>query len=225
MLDQINVQFIVVGFLILTVSLVCHEFSHAFVADRLGDDTPRNMGRLTLNPVVLWQHHPFGSLVVPLLGAAMAGGLMGWAAVPVNPAGVDRKWTIRQANFLIAAAGPAANVLLALLGTLVLYALWSVRDQGWAQTVLFTSVGRSTIIELFIHVNIFLALFNLIPVAPLDGFRMLEGVAPQSWDRALAFLQEYALIILILFVMYGSQILGPATRFFTRLLYMPLAWL
>ena len=222
MLDGINIQFIVVGFVILTISLVCHEFSHAFVADKLGDDTPRSMGRLTLNPVVLWQHHPIGSLVVPLLGAAMSGGLMGWAAVPVNPSGVDRKWTVRQANFLISAAGPAANIALAVLGTLVIYALWPFKGQPWAHEILGASVGRAGIIELFIHVNVFLALFNLIPVAPLDGFAMLESFAPESWRNALLFLREYGLIILILFVMYGSHVLGPATRFVTGLLFMPL---
>ncbi len=223
MLDSIDAQFIVVAFGTLTISLVVHEWAHAFVADTMGDDTPRRAGRLTLNPVVLWQAHPIGSLVVPLVSAAM-GGLMGWGAVPVNPANVNRKWTIRQANFLISAAGPGSNVVLALIGVGLVYAVFPYGAEAWARPLIYgTESGLKVgVLFVFVNVNIFLALFNLIPVAPLDGFAMLSSYAPRAWEPALQFLGQYGMIILLLFVMYGSQILGPVTGFFFRLAFAPL---
>ncbi len=220
---DINIRFILVAFATITISLVVHEFAHAIVADKLGDDTPRNAGRLTLNPFVIWQAHPVGSVVVPLISAAM-GGLMAWAATPVNPAGVNRKWSIRQANFLISAAGPASNVILALIGVGLVYAVFPFRGAEWAKPLIFGSqeAGVPGVLFVFVNVNIFLALFNLIPIAPLDGYAMLSSYAPSSWEPALQFLNQYGLIILLLFVMYGSHILGPITSFFFQVAFAPL---
>ncbi len=207
-MPDIDFQFALIGFACITISLVVHEFSHALMADRLGDPTPRELGRLTLNPVVLWKHYPVGSLLVPAIGA-VTGFLVGWAAVPVNPALVRRSITLRQAEFLIAGAGPASNVLLAVLSAGVLHAIASptiVTSPVW---LFFT---------LMVYANLFLAIFNLLPVPPLDGFTVLSAVAPRSWGRGLELIQEYSLLIFALLIFRGGDILGPPIGYFYRLL-------
>lgn len=221
---DLNIRFILAMFATITVALVVHEFAHAIVADKLGDDTPRRAGRLTLNPFVIWQAYPVGSVIVPLVSAAM-GGMMAWAATPVNPAGVDRKWSLRQANFLISAAGPASNVLLAAIGIGLIYALFPVRGASWAAPLMFGGEAtglREGVLFMFVRVNIFLAVFNLVPVAPLDGHAMLASYAPRSWEPALQFLNQYGMIGLLLLVMYGGHIIGPIVELPMRLALSPL---
>ncbi len=118
---EFDIRFFAVAFLAITISLTVHEFAHAWVADRLGDPTPRQHGRLTLNPLVLFRAYPIGALIVPLLGA-LNGLLIGWAATPVNPSRVRRRWTVRQADLMISGAGPLSNAILGLLAY-ILYAV------------------------------------------------------------------------------------------------------
>jgi len=223
---DLDIRFILVAFLALTISLVVHEFAHAIVADKLGDDTPRRHDRLTLNPMVIWQAHPVGSLVVPLLSAAM-GGLMGWAATPVNPSNVRRDISLRAANFMIAAAGPASNVLLAILGIGLWYGLvpFAASKAFWVEPIL-GAAGAGTftlgLLPMLVACNIILAIFNLIPIAPLDGHAMLSSYAPREWEKGVEFLSQYGMILLILLVMYGGHIFGPAVGWWYRLVFSSL---
>ena len=162
---------------ILLVALPIHEFAHAFVAYRLGDDTAARLGRLTLNP--LRHLDPLGSLMIFFVG-------FGWAKpVPVNP------WKLRNGSrtgyALVAAAGPASNLLLAVLVAV----LWrSGLLNGIPSDVVHFAL-------IFMSINVALCLFNLIPLAPLDGNAVLSGIVGEQGARSLASLQTYGPFILM----------------------------
>ena len=118
---MVDIQLTMVVFASIVISLTIHEYAHAWMADRLGDPTPQEQGRLTMNPIVLFREHPFGALLVPLIGALQGFGI-GWAATPVNPARVRRGISVRTADFLISIAGPVSN----------LYRPWCVSFSWWS---------------------------------------------------------------------------------------------
>ena len=165
-----------------------HEVSHGFVADRLGDPTARNAGRLTANPI---RHiDPFGSVLLPAMLALANGPLFGWAKpVPVNPG----RFTNPTAHMAITAvAGPASNVLLAaVLGRLVYTSL-----DGIPREIVFW----------FIALNLFLAVFNMLPIPPLDGSRLLPLVLSEGGRRRYRQFEQFGFIILfaLLFFLEGS---------------------
>jgi Zn-dependent protease len=162
---------------ILLVALPIHEFSHAFVAYRLGDDTAARRGRLTLNP--LRHLDPLGSLMIFFVG-------FGWAKpVPVNP--YNLRHGPRAGYALVAAAGPASNLLLAALVAV----LWRIG--------LFGSVSNNVLqfAFFFMSINVSLCLFNLIPLAPLDGSGVLGGIVGERGAQALASVQTYGPILLM----------------------------
>lgn len=196
---QTDVRTIVVSFLAILISLVVHEFAHAWMADRLGDDTPRRHGRMTLNPLVIMQSYPIGSVVAPLFGA-FTGFLFGWAATPVNPSRVRRGISIRKAEFLIAIAGPASNVLLMLL-SVGLYAIF-IRQGAWAAPLVHLTVMLAI-------ANVIFAVFNMLPIPPLDGYTVLASRAPESWAPALNMIGQYSMVLFILIIVYGGRILSP----------------
>ena len=167
---------------ILLVALPIHEFAHAFTAYRLGDDTAARLGRLTLNP--LRHLDPLGSAMFFFVG-------FGWAKpVPVNP--YNLRHGSRAGYALVAAAGPASNLFLAAL----VGVLWRIG--------LFDAVPNNVVqfALIFMSINVALCLFNLIPLAPLDGSGVLSGVVGERGARALASLQTYGPILLMgLFMM------------------------
>lgn len=197
--------------LTLLIALTIHEFSHAFVADQLGDDTPRNAGRLTLNPL---KHLDFiGSLLLLVAG-------FGWAKpVPVNP------WKLRQrspsALMLVSLAGPGSNLLMAILAALVL------RTGLIPNTAAASFLPSPTAFLLtFIIINLILMLFNLIPVAPLDGEKILEYLLPEPLKNGFIKIQPYGPLILLalMFVLprFGidiiSWVMNPALSVLSRFL-------
>lgn len=196
------VEQILVNYLAILISLTFHEFAHAFVADRLGDDTPRHYGRLTLNPMVIIRAHPIGALVFPLIGA-YNGFLLGWAATPVNPARVDRRYTVRRASFLIAIAGPASNVLLGIASVGFLWAVNQVGMSGGSATTWLVPIAQLG--AALILTNVILALFNIIPIPPLDGFTVLRTSLPPRYARVADFLERYSLILFAFLFMYGFR--------------------
>lgn len=196
-----EIKNVIVSFLAIVISLTVHEFAHAWMANRLGDPTPRQAGRLTLNPVVLFRAHPFGALLVPLIGS-MTGFLIGWAATPVNPSRVRRSVSLRKAEFLISFAGPASNILLGLAAGLLYGALLRA---GSLQLEPLIHLAR-----FLVFANVILAVLNLIPVPPLDGFTVFRTVAPSS--PAIGFLFQYGTIILLVILMYGAQLFDPFLR-------------
>jgi Zn-dependent protease len=196
----IRPSFLILYFIVsLVASLAVHEASHAFAADRLGDPTARRLGRLTLNPIA--HIDPMGAIV--LIISSLAGVGIGWGKpVPVNPYNLRRGFLATLPNgplvgmAIVALAGPVSNVILALLGVQVL-------------TLTPLPAG---FVQAFVIVNVTLAVFNMIPIPPLDGFRVLLGLLPTAPGYSLARLEPYGPGVLILLVFIGQPILGSILR-------------
>jgi len=184
-----NLIFIIV----LIISIILHEIAHGYMADRLGDPTARLRGRLSLNPLVHidW----LGSVILPLF-LVFTGSpfLIGWAKpVPFNPYNMKNpKW----GGVLVALAGPLTNLLLA-----VIFAL--------ALKFLSLSVGFVFLFNSIILTNLALAVFNLVPIPPLDGHHILYALLPEDAHAVKEFLRRYSFIILIAFIFYGWQFISP----------------
>ena len=154
----------------LLIAITFHEFAHAYAADKLGDDTPRNQGRLTLNP--LGHLDPIGSVMLLFAG-------FGWGKpVEVNPRNYDRRFSMDKADAIVSIAGPLMNFFLAIVLTLIYCAIYK-----FARVVAVTSqIG--TIIMLMIRyaisINVGLGVFNLIPLPPLDGSKVIKPFLPNS---------------------------------------------
>jgi Zn-dependent protease len=164
----------------LMVAFTFHEFAHAFVAYKFGDMTAKNQGRLTLNP--LRHLDPFGTLMILIAG-------FGWARpVPVNRFHFKRP---RLAGVLVSVAGPLSNLILASLGFIIGYAI--SRFGG-------TPANFISFLDLFIQLNIVLFIFNLLPFPPLDGYRILEDLAPNSVRAKMTQYEQYGILIFIILV-------------------------
>ncbi len=191
---------------ILLMSVVIHEFAHGWMALYLGDPTARNFGRLTLNPI---KHLDFfGSLLVPLfLVVVRSPFVFGWAKpVPYNPHNLrDQKYGPAK----VAAAGPSANLLVALIFGLALRFM----PEG-----ILASTGLIQILSIIVFINILLAIFNLIPIPPLDGSKLLFAFLPASWDNIRIALERYGTFILILFIVFAFQWIIPLVFFIFQLL-------
>ncbi len=191
---------------VLLFSLSVHESAHAWSADRLGDPTARMLGRVTLNPI---SHiDPIGTLLFPVLTSLLGGVIFGWAKpVPVNPFNLAKP---RFHHALIAAAGPASNVLLGLVclaGLQVLVTGFSDRTLG-STGILFA------LVEMFrigLLLNVVLAVFNLFPIPPLDGGWILAGVLPESMARWVDAIRPYGFVLLVVLLYSGVfyAVLGP----------------
>lgn len=174
--------------LILIPSIIVHEVSHGFVADKLGDPTARDAGRLTLNPIP--HIDPFGSVLLPAMLALANGPLFGWAKpVPVNPG----RFTNPTSHMAITAvAGPISNIVVAaLLARLLFPSLSGVPGE---------------IVFWVIALNLFLAVFNMLPIPPLDGSRLLPLVLPERGREIFRQFEQFGFIILfaLLFFLEGS---------------------
>jgi len=186
------------AFLVLIFSIVIHEFSHGWVAEQLGDPTARFMGRLTLNPIAhidLW-----GSIVLPLfLLLSNAGFIIGWAKpVPYNPYNLrDQK----KGPALVAAAGPAANLLIAVIFGLMIRLLVATDPIAYASTIVF--------FYFIVYYNVLLAIFNLVPLPPLDGSKILEYVLPPSFHKVMETLERNSLLFLLIFIFFGFDLIFP----------------
>jgi Zn-dependent protease len=205
------------GFIVLVVSLTVHEAAHAWSADRLGDSTARLLGRLSLNPAV--HVDPIGTILFPLIAMATNLPLIGWAKpVPVNGARLGRHW--RQKFMVIAAAGPASNLVLAIMAAL---ALRFVAPAGadFADIGGGGMFGRfAAALEQAVFVNVLLALFNMVPVPPLDGGNVLAGLLTGSMARTFDQLRPYGFLIL-----YGLMLTGLLSTLISPPASLLLSWL
>lgn len=201
-MDATNAIFYVA---ILIMSVVIHEISHGFMAEYFGDKTARHAGRLTLNPI---KHLDlFGSILLPaFLVISNAGFLFGWAKpVPYNPYNLsDRKW----GTIAVASAGVLANFFIAILFGFILRFATSF---GVPPEFYF-------IVSAIVVVNLGLAIFNLVPIPPLDGSKIFLSFLPRSMDRTIEIFEQYSIIILIVFVVYFSKYLYPILSFLFNLL-------
>ena len=177
---------------ILIMSVVVHEISHGYMAERLGDPTARLAGRLTLNPI---KHLDlFGSIILPTLTFLVGGFIFGWAKpVPYNPYNLrDQRWGEAKVAF----AGPASNLLLALIFGLII-------RFGLITPELLAPV------TLIVFINILLAIFNLIPIPPLDGSKILFSLLPYKYLGFRVFLERYSFILIIIFILFLWRLLLP----------------
>jgi len=193
-LPGLDVTGILIQFIVLVLSLSVHEAAHAWSADRLGDPTARRLGRVSLNPVV--HVDPIGTIVFPLLAMVSNVPLIGWAKpVPVGVQNLRGNW--RQKYMLIAAAGPASNLVLAALAAVVLRVLTGGSPlevvAGPAERLLFNAVT----------LNVLLALFNMVPVPPLDGGNVLAGLLQGTAAEMLDRVRPYGFIIIYVLLLSG----------------------
>lgn len=195
---------------ILIFSVVIHEVSHGYAALILGDRTAEQEGRLTLNPV---KHvDPFGSVLLPALSYMLGGFVFGWAKpVPYNPHNLrNQKW----GPAIVGAAGPAANISLAVIfGLVVRFLPGFARGSGAEFATNFAGIAATVAL-----LNLVLAIFNLVPIPPLDGSKVLFAVLPYRWRGIQYLLEQYGFFILLLFLFSFSSFLSPVILFFFRLI-------
>ena len=204
---DIDVAQIFIAFIVLLFSLTVHESAHAWTANRLGDPTARELGRISLNPIV--HADLIGTVVFPLL--ALVGGvpLIGWAKpVPVN---VRRLGHPRRDYMLVAAAGPASNLLLA-FGAALLIRLVPVSPVMLGEPNV--SAPIASLLTRAIQLNVLLAVFNMIPIPPLDGGNVLGGLLPRRLLGSFNAVRPYGILILYVLMFTGrlQYLIVPPSR-------------
>lgn len=196
-------RLVAVGIAIL-VAFPVHEFSHALAAYRLGDSTARYQGRLTLNPIVHFD--PLGGGIL-VLGALFGGVFIGWAKpTPVNPYNLQGG---TRGEALVAAAGPLSNLVLASLVAIPLRIIASSPEMLAALVRTAPAALAYNVAVYFVLINIFLFIFNLLPIPPLDGWRVLMGLVTPRTAYSLRQVEQYGFIVLLAFIFVGGRILGP----------------
>jgi Zn-dependent protease len=204
----------------LVIAIVFHEVAHGLVAKRLGDTTAERKGRLTLNPI---KHiDPFGTVILPMLLAISHAPVFGWAKpVPVNYRQLRNP---RRDMVLVALAGPGMNLLLALLGTALLAVtiMMSNGAQAGAPAIIAANALN------FVLINIFLAVFNLLPVPPFDGGHVIEGLLPPSLATSFRQIGRFSLLVFVVLLLVLpaispkadviARIVSPIVGGITRLL-------
>lgn len=187
---------IIFGIAVLIMSVIAHEVSHGYAAALLGDPTARMAGRLSLNPV---KHiDPVGSIAVPLVSYMLGGFIFGWAKpVPYNPYNLKNQ---RFGPAIVAAAGPAMNIAIAIIfGMLVRFAA----PLGIANEAFYS------LATMIVFINVLLALFNLIPIPPLDGSKILSAFLPSRYLSFMASLEQYSFFAVIIFILLFWQSVVP----------------
>jgi len=177
----------------LIIAIVFHEVSHGLVARRLGDPTAAERGRLTFNPI---RHvDPFGTVILPLILALSHAPIFGWAKpVPVN---YHRLRHPRRDMVLVALAGPGMNLLLAIVGALVLAATLSFSSNPDSLGTAFLAGNALN----FVLINLFLAVFNLLPIPPFDGGHVVQGLLPPPLAQSFARIGRYSLLVLVVLLL------------------------
>jgi Zn-dependent protease len=194
-------------YVVLLFSLSVHESAHAWMAHKLGDDTALREGRVSLNPIV--HIDPLGTLLLPMLQIFTGLPFLGWAKpTPYDPANFRRDITLRQGHMLVAGAGPVSNLILAALFTVAFFVIvrTGIIQEPRNPVVMIVGLG--------IQMNVVLALFNLVPIPPLDGSKVasygLPGNLGETYDRVM---EPYGYIILLVLFATGIlwRVLGPVT--------------
>lgn len=205
------IQKIVIWAIPVIFAITVHEVAHGWVASKLGDNTAKMLGRLTLNPM---KHiDPIGTLLIPGLLLAFGGFIFGWAKpVPISSRHFKNP---RRDMAIVAIAGPAANFLMAVLWAAILkLAVVFLPENHWlALPVIY--MGQAGII-----INLILMLLNILPIPPLDGSRVLYAILPGRYADTLSRYEQYGFIVVLLLLVTGvlGLILGPAFVFFMQMI-------
>ncbi len=188
-----NIRWIIIGLFTLIASVAVHEFGHAIVAYKLGDDTPKRQGRVTLNPIA--HADPIGTILLPLIGGVMGGGGFGWGKpVQWQPHRIRRGISMSTASILVSIAGPGMNLLLA---TLVAITHVILIKTG----VLDMSSEVNLILKFVVITNFVLMFFNLLPVPPLDGGHVAEALVPYRHRAKFQEFARFGPFIILAFIM------------------------
>lgn len=189
-------------FLVIVPSAIIHEYAHGFMADKLGDPTARYAGRLTLNPKA--HIDPWGTILMPVLLSVLTAGkfLFAYAKpVPYNPYNLkNQKW----GPALVAVAGPMSNFLLAFSFALLIRVL--------------PLSNLTQFLYIIVYANVLLLVFNLVPIPPLDGSKILYALLPSGSEKIIYFLEKNSFIILLVFVLFFFNLIFPIIQFLVRFL-------
>lgn len=211
-MPDINVSALVISFLVLLFSLTIHETAHAWTASRLGDDTARRLGRVSLNPIV--HIDPVGTLLLPLVALASNSPLfIGWAKpTPIN---VRNLRNPRRDSVLVTLAGPTSNLIIAVGAAIALRAI-PTGGESMGDVDVAGPVGMIAIEVL--QLNVLLAVFNMLPIPPLDGGQVLLGLLPFNLAIRFRTIQPYGFLILMGLLLTGSlgYLIGPPYYFLLR---------
>jgi len=199
---------IIITLVILLFSAIVHEVSHGLMAERLGDETAREQGRITLNPVP--HIDPFASVLLPVLLLAVHSPIIFGAAKPV-PVNFNNLRPRRLGMALVSLAGPLSNFVLAVLFVIPI------------KLGLTNSVSQPILIQAIL-LNLILGTFNLIPIPPLDGSKLLASLAPEEWMYKILSLERYGFVLVLIFLWLGilERILIPVVVLFAQLFRVPL---
>lgn len=215
---------LVIYMIVLVFAISAHEAAHAWMSNRFGDDTAKLLGRITLNPVA--HVDPIGTLLIPIVGFVLGniGGsaaripLIGWGKpTPVNPL----RWRNKDlANVMVSGAGIMANLIIAICAFIIIKVL--------LMTGAFSSIPVSLqepvaiFLQMFLTMNVSLAIFNLLPFPPLDGSKILETFLPESARPMLELMERFGFIILMVLIYVGffGAIMSPVMSFIDYLLYL-----
>jgi Zn-dependent protease len=198
----------VLNLVVLLLSLTFHEFFHAWSAWRLGDDTAARMGRLTLNPVP--HIDLLGTILLPLMNAPI-----GWAKpVPVNPSKFDRRFRMGTGDILVSAAGPLSNLLLGLVAAILLGLL-----ARFAPDLVSRDTPGLALLQRFMIVNAGLAIFNLLPIPPLDGGHVAEHLMPYRWRPGWEQFARLSPFLLIAVILFGGPLVSRPIYFVYELFF------
>jgi Zn-dependent protease len=213
-LPEIDVPELIITFLVLLFSLSVHEAAHAWSASRLGDETARRLGRVSLNPVV--HIDPIGTLLLPLIAMVSNAPIIGWAKpTPVNTRNLRHP---RRDHILVTAAGPVSNLIIAVAAAAALRA--TPIGGGPSMSELDIAGPLAMIATQALLLNVLLAVFNMLPIPPLDGGQILMALLPPALSFRLRFLYEYGFWILMALLLTGvlGSLIGPPY-------YVILSWL
>jgi len=211
-MDEARIGQFILYMVALIFSLSVHEAMHAWMSNRFGDDLAHSQGRVSLSPVT--HVDPIGTLLFPAIAFFTGAPLLGWARpTPVNPLRWREK---RKANFWVSIAGILGNFTIAIIVGLIIRVLYhtgqlSAAADGSTMEAVFT------LLRVFFQMNIGLAVFNLFPIPPLDGSKILASILPESFGAAIESIEQYGFIILMIALFTGA--FGAVFR-----VVIPLAW-